>query len=520
MRITGDMLFGLLSKKCTLERFGKGSRTRELSLPTFWRSGDPAEAGRIYVARTDELGTRPPEGCVFVCCGMRPSKVWNSWPCDIIYVKDAGVGIMDAFNLVQAVLDRLITWETRMRQLQSSGASVRDLVEASIPIFENRVTVCDYELRILATCESDVHDPMQVVRMNDKLERVPANLTTFFMDSRFSMIRRREPYFLDVPGSTQTYCINFHLGETYIGSCSIQDTVHPLEEHDLKLFQMFAGYVRETLALQARTMGNQLVTARTVFEQLLNGYPVSKSDMEHALRMIELSMGGRSIRECKWCCVVIRNARGTGQLPDNYLCTTVESILPNATALVVNGSIVAFCVLANNQHRAEEIGEVLEAFLVDMGFRAGVSRTFIDPFGAEKYYRQALCAVETGFEVDQERHCHLFGDIALDYMLDRVTSELELELLVPPELVRLYRHNSPDVDYVGTLKAFLDNDCKITKTANALYLHRTTLVKRLEKIRSIVNLDDADRCLYLRICLHLPDIERALEGNSDVSDIG
>ena len=43
------------------------------------------------------------------------------------------------------------------------------------------------------------------------------------------------------------------------------------------------------------------------------------------------------------------------------------------------------------------------------------------------------------------------------------------------------------------------------------------MVKRLEKIRGIVNLDDSDRCLYLRICLHLPDIEHALENSTDVT---
>jgi hypothetical protein len=50
-----------------------------------------------------------------------------------------------------------------------------------------------------------------------------------------------------------------------------------------------------------------------------------------------------------------------------------------------------------------------------------------------------------------------------------------------------------------------------------LYLHRTTMVKRLEKMREHVNLDDPDRRLYLRMCLHLPDIEQTLEACSDVS---
>jgi hypothetical protein len=36
-------------------------------------------------------------------------------------------------------------------------------------------------------------------------------------------------------------------------------------------------------------------------------------------------------------------------------------------------------------------------------------------------------------------------------------------------------------------------------------------------MREHVNLDDPDRRLYLRMCLHLPDIEQTLEACSDVS---
>ena len=517
MRVSGNILFGLLSHEYRLVRYGKGAREKELSLPVFWERGMKARPGSIYLAHTGDLPSKPPEGCVFICDGTRPSKVWNMWPCDVIYVENAQGGLVDVFNTVQRILDELVTWEDHMQKLQSSGANVRELVEESIPIFENRVTVCDYELRILAGCDCDEKHPEHGYRMVNDLERVPIDKMLSAKDSRLSAIRKREPYFFDVADGTPTYCINFYLGDTYIGSCSLQGTSHPLEQHDLELFQLFAEYVRGTLAQQTRSMGNQLVTARTIFEQLLNGYPVSRDDMGYALRLIELNLGNRSIDDHKWCCVAIQSSHKGKALPEGYLCTTIESILPNATALLFDESIVAFCLIGNDDHRVDEICNPLEAYLADMGFKAGISRTFIDPFHVRDYYRQALCALESGYECDPDRGWYLFGDYALDYMLQNVCGEFEAKMMVPPELVRLWRLNTADVDYVTTLKAFLDNDCKITKTATAMYLHRTTLVKRLEKIRGVVNLDDPKRVLYLRICLNLPDVEQALEDSSDVS---
>jgi sugar diacid utilization regulator len=244
---------------------------------------------------------------------------------------------------------------------------------------------------------------------------------------------------------------------------------------------------------------------------------MSQSDMNHALKLIDLNLGERGIEGHKWCCVVIQNTHNGGALPEGYLCTTVESILPNATALVYNDAIVAYCLIKNEGHRQAEICDPLQAYLADMGFKAGISRTFLDSFHARDYYRQALATLETGFECDPDRSWYLFGDYALDYMLLRCCGEFSTEMMVPPELVRLYRRSSTDVDYIETLRTFLDNDCRITQTANVLYLHRTTMVKRLEKMREHVNLDDPDRRLYLRMCLHLPDIEQTLEACSDVS---
>ena len=146
-----------------------------------------------------------------------------------------------------------------------------------------------------------------------------------------------------------------------------------------------------------------------------------------------------------------------------------------------------------------------------------MSRTFKDPYHARRFYQQALLALDLGVERTPEKTFYLFGDHVLEYMLRSCSGDLEPDSLVAPELVRLYQFCPNGPEYIETLKRFLDNDCRVTQTAEELFLHRTSLIKRLEKIRSYVNLDDPDRRLYLRLCLHLPDIEQVLADNADVS---
>ena len=62
-------------------------------------------------------------------------------------------------------------------------------------------------------------------------------------------------------------------------------------------------------------------------------------------------------------------------------------------------------------------------------------------------------------------------------------------------------------NYTYTLRVYLSNRCNMTKTARQLFLHRHTLIKRLEKIASVGNLDldDYYTRLYMSITMLFHD---------------
>lgn len=60
-------------------------------------------------------------------------------------------------------------------------------------------------------------------------------------------------------------------------------------------------------------------------------------------------------------------------------------------------------------------------------------------------------------------------------------------------------------EYVRTLYVYLCNEMAIVHTAQALYIRRSSLLKRLEKIQRILedDLQDPRHRLYYRLCLEL-----------------
>ena len=135
-------------------------------------------------------------------------------------------------------------------------------------------------------------------------------------------------------------------------------------------------------------------------------------------------------------------------------------------------------------------------------------------FETEGWYGECAGGVTT---VARSREQQLFGDYVLDYMLANCCGDFDVESIVAPELVRLYNSKPSGPEYLQTLRHFLDNDCHTTQTAEEMYLHRSTLIKRLDRIREIVDIESPERRLYLQICLHLPDIEQVLKNSTDVS---
>ena len=124
-------------------------------------------------------------------------------------------------------------------------------------------------------------------------------------------------------------------------------------------------------------------------------------------------------------------------------------------------------------------------------------------FHARDHYLQACCALETGTSKDADEICHYFESNALDYMIMSSCGEFDSDTIVAPKLKELAQRSETGVDYIETLKTYLDNECNATKTARQLFIHRSTLDDRIKRIEEYVSLETPNDRLYLRMCLAL-----------------
>jgi GAF domain-containing protein len=101
---------------------------------------------------------------------------------------------------------------------------------------------------------------------------------------------------------------------------------------------------------------------------------------------------------------------------------------------------------------------------------------------------------------------------ALYAMVFDVERKAELERFLEESIGPLLRYDAQrSTDLVTTLEAYFDNDGNLRRTAGALHVHLNTLLKRLDRISSVLDRDwRGGDDLHLRLAVRLESLRRAL----------
>ena len=118
----------------------------------------------------------------------------------------------------------------------------------------------------------------------------------------------------------------------------------------------------------------------------------------------------------------------------------------------------------------------------------GVSEIVRNLFEINNAYLQATNALRMSKSYNSKYGVHSYKDYIFVKMLEDIPkfklSEY-LETLITPEAKAVFR----DEDMILTAESFLEKDLNVSETARSLYMHRNTLIYRLDKIEKETGLD-------------------------------
>lgn len=153
-----------------------------------------------------------------------------------------------------------------------------------------------------------------------------------------------------------------------------------------------------------------------------------------------------------------------------------------------------------------EIHKILEQQIMNMTFLIGIGRQYEKIQSLHKSFSEANESIRLIKKFNDRKAISHFEDYTVYHFLDSNIKDIELEDFFMKHLGKIYEHDKlHGTDYIHTLENYFMNNLNISETAKAMFLHRNTLIYRIEKIKEILDSDlkNSEELLQMQLALKI-----------------
>lgn len=477
-------------------RYGPRQRSLCCRRPVLYEQGKPMEEDVLYVARSASLPQRPPRSrCGVICVGQRLPQSWSMQTLPALLVR-GDFSAVQVLALVNAIFDDFDQWEEGLRDALEREEDFRleELLRIGAGKLPYQLSVCDSGLSTLCTAEPvRREDGTMEICLIDQALPMPMDCSEQILQVCNMERTIRTPYLTAVNLAGKSYCNNFYLADHFVGCGAVGIHEGDFREGDYPLMDRFFTILRQGYIKHLRFSTQREKPGLAVLQKLLDGQSVCEGELER------LQDGEGS----QWYVFVLRERLEEQSYPREYMRASLNALSLTGVYAVVHRESLTGLLRVEPQEEAGRIRQFSD-LVCRMGYQCGLSNPFTLLRQLDTYLPQAAFSVtkaqELGLTLCPFHRC------ALDYLLESCLGDMTTEAVLCPGLRRLQAHDQTrGTQYIQTLTVYLRNEMSIVHTAQALYIHRSSLLKRLDKIQRLLedNLENPRNRLYYRLCLEL-----------------
>ncbi|WP_010261760.1 PucR family transcriptional regulator [Treponema primitia] len=519
MKISADILSRELKKLFNFAVFGVLDSELSLERPLFLRDGAGVKDNQIYItdaAMTSEL----------------PEKKTRSL---LLYIQtDTGIGavdryidffdailafraisLFDVYDAVQNIYSRFDKWDAELQDILIGNGGVQAMLDCSDPVFNNPLILHDNYFKVISFSKqyAEAFPSMSFAPEEGKTGHI--GLSEYDVYS----MQRAVLFPTSRNGVRSLYVNLFQQNRLQYRLLVLEHsrkffpTDSALLEHLADRVQAVLSGLQDNAAERVRLPG---IIRNILVEEFSN--PVSVREQldkfnwlhNHQYICMKVSLDDGSVKKVS--------------LP--AICEGIKKIVPGSCVFEYDSAVAVFINLnepgENNPgasvdsfdgfsgEKTDRFSILMGTFLIENNLKAGVSAQFSGS-GFENikpYYTQAGIALNLGSRDKPMAHLYYFNSFAKLQILESCTRDLPASLICAPELIALKEYDRKHkTELYLTLSKYLQNHLSHTQTAIELAIHRSTLIYRLERIRSIssLNIEDSNNQWYLLLSFKLLD---------------
>lgn len=502
MEIRANLLLDNLRSHFSVICCGRMSDT-PLLRPIFYQESIAVEKNRIYIVHPSSLPSKNllDASNLLICAEGFPSLSYQHSGLAIFIVQ--GESALSVFNEVLSIFEQYDVWEKSLISAVNMNADISELVQLTAPLILNDITVLDKDLRVIAAAnyQRAPSGEVEAIYHTALYDTMPLNLINQYKRGLEENINKRGAFFAD----DGCYCVNLYDKNRYLGNVSLFPRLDHLRSSDPYIIDILADFVLKSFIARNRHKKKESRGCTQIVQKLLAGETVAQSEVAK----LELELQRKSYSH--FICFCIRLPDDLHGISAESICQTLSNSIADLVVFPHHDAIVGLLPVLEKSMVNTALAPPLQDVLETLDLYAGVSNLFEDIRKVHFYYQQAQCSFSFQEQGGREKRILYFGDYTLRYMMMNSSGIFPAEYLCPPGLLKLRKLDS-NVDYWKTLRCYLDEQMNVTQTAKILGIHRNTLIQRLERIHSALEIDLKDPMLRLwtRNAMYLYDMEMSV----------
>ncbi len=424
----------------------------------------------------------------------------------VIVIENAS--LLAVTERVQDIFTKYHQWDYLLHLASDSEEPLTEMLKVSVPIFQNPIFVHDTNFYVLAwshrvpnmlVWDQDPRTGWNIIPLsliNDfKVDVEYLNTLKTRTPSLFSAEQRGYPILF----------MNLWNDGVYEGRICVDELETPIMPGQYPaiayLSRMILSFIKKG-SLFRLSMQNDLPQ---FFQDYLDGKNLDQARILNYLNYLNWK------RMDRYLCLRLEAKRQDIQMVSSAAALGhIQTQIPEGHALIYENGFTVIVNLSYSHSSSSDIIRRLSLLLREGLLEMGVSSEIHDFFQIPQGHLQACAALNLGQNSSSMIWCHHFDDYILEFLLKKSSESLPPELLCSQKLLILKQYDTKNnTDFYNTLKIYLELERNVLQTAKALFIHRSTLFYRLERIGKIadIDLENSKERLILRISFYILEQE-------------
>ena len=466
---------------------------------TIYDGQEKLDHSLVYYIPEGKSGTFPVHRYAFIAC----EDVTGDAP----HVCVRGKSEVQIVNTINSIFRKYKEFETAMNGVLLGGGGLEELCRIGSGFLNNPLYIHDNMFCILALPEYVEGMRKFDVDITTGKQYIPLWLINDFkFDEEYQRTLTLQGANLwgneQYPRDYRCMYVNIWDGKYYMGRLLIEEIRSPFKPGQYAMAEYFALYAKEMMIRDINFSKSDVDVYEALFRNLMNSEQVDRDTVNRLLGTLKWDEG-----DSYMCGKVISQ--------DSKLAVKSGISLRSKFAELIKSFFCFYygdqcCLIVNLTKSGMNRGD-LEALLAPIVRESYMYAALSNPFRGIGFVPQGFMQVDYVLDAlkrDPGKWVNSFNRCVLNYMIEGVNQDLSRSMIIDPGLLDLIEYDRKNNSFLyETLKTYLENERDITKTAELLSVHRTTIIYRLGRLEKYfqMDLEDYNNRLYLLICFKMID---------------